>query len=351
MLKKSLSLSILLLYLCVAFFWSCSKEEEKTSGETKIADEPGIKTTRRTSMAGKRVLVVNSYHKGYAWSDGIEAAISAKLKEHPEIEFEFHRMDTKRNSTEALKKAAALEAKNNMESWKPDVVIVSDDNASKYLIVPYYKNADLPVVFCGVNWDAAHYGYPFENATGMVEIALMDELIKTLRTYSKGNRVGLLGPDTTSAIQDANYYKGISGIEFTEEKYVNDFGEWKAAYIQFQKNVDILILPAWQGTKEWDEKEAADFILANTEIPSGAEVLFMAKYVLATFAKDPVEQGEWAANTALEILSGKKPGEIPIAINKKARIVLNMKIAKKLDIKFPVEFLERAAFVGEECCQ
>ena len=112
--------------------------------------------------------------------------------------------------------------------------------------------------------------------------------------------------------------------------------------------MDILILPAWQGTKGWDEKEAMDFILTHTEIPSGAEVPFMAKYVLASFAKDPTEQGEWAANTALEILKGKKPEEIPITTNKKAKVILNMKLANKLGIKFPMELVERATFVEEE---
>ncbi len=73
----------------------------------------------------------------------------------------------------------------------------------------------------------------------------------------------------------------------------------------------------------------------------------MGKYVLASFAKDGFEQGEWAANTALEILIGKKPGEIPLTTNKKARVILNMKLAKKLDIKFPMELIERATFAEE----
>ena len=348
MFAKRLSLSILLLCLSVTFFWGCGKEEEKTSGKTRAVDETKLKTTGQPSMAGKKVLVINSYHKGYAWSDDVETGISGVFKEHPEIEFEFHRMDTKRNTSEASKKTAATKARDLIESWKPDVVIASDDNASKYLVVPYYNNADLPIIFCGVNWDATPYGYPFKNVTGMVEIALMDELVKTLRAYAKGNRVGLLGPDVTSARQDANYYKGITGIEFTEERYVEDFSEWKSAYLQLQKTVDILIVPAWQGTKGWDEKEAMDFILTHTRIPSGAEVPFMAKYVLASFAKDPFEQGEWAANTALEILRGKKTEEIPIATNKKAKVILNMKLAKKLGVKFPMELVERATFVEEE---
>ena len=128
---------------------------------------------------------------------------------------------------------------------------------------------------------------------------------------------------------------------------MDNFQEWKSEYLKLQNMVDILILPAWQGITGWDEKEASDFVLRNTKIPSGAEVPFMAKYVLASFAKDPSEQGEWAANAALQILMGKEPKDIPITTNKKARVILNMKLAKKLGIKFPLELIERATFVEE----
>jgi hypothetical protein len=76
------------------------------------------------------------------------------------IELKVFRMDTKRNADEAFKKDAALKAKAEIEAFKPDVVIASDDNASKFLIEPYYKNASLPFVFCGVNWDEKCTGFP-----------------------------------------------------------------------------------------------------------------------------------------------------------------------------------------------
>jgi hypothetical protein len=32
--------------------------------------------------------------------------------------------------------------------------------------VPFFKNASLPFVFCGINWDSTEYGLPCENVTG-----------------------------------------------------------------------------------------------------------------------------------------------------------------------------------------
>ncbi len=247
MFTKPLLFSTLLLCLSATVFGGCGKEEEKTSKGSKAVDEAKSETTGQPSIVRGKVLIINSYHRGYAWSDDIETGVSGVFNKHPEIEHKFHRMDTKRNASEEFKKTAAIKAKDLIESWKPDVVIASDDNASKYLVVPYYKDADLPFVFCGVNWDATPYGYPFKNVTGMVEVALIDELVKTLKTYAKGDRIGFLAPDLTSTRKDLDFYKIFSGIKFSEEIFIKSFSEWKAAYLKFQNSVDILIVPPWQG--------------------------------------------------------------------------------------------------------
>ena len=210
MFTKRLLFSTLLLCLTATSFYGCGKEENKTLREGKVVDETKIKRIRQPSIAGKKVLIINSYHIGYAWSDDIETGVSRVLNKHPEIEFRFHRMDTKRNASEEFKRTAGIKAKDLIESWKPDVVIASDGSASKYVVVPYYKDADLPFVFCGVNWDVTPYGYPFKNVTGMIEVAFLDELVKTLRTYAKGNRVGFLAPDRISTRKDLSFFNKCS---------------------------------------------------------------------------------------------------------------------------------------------
>jgi ABC-type uncharacterized transport system substrate-binding protein len=68
----------------------------------------------------------------------------------------------------------------------------------------------------------------------------------------------------------------------------------------------------------------------------------MKDYALVTFATVPAEQGQWAARTALKILDGARPGSIPVVTNKKAEIYRNMRIAKKLNLVFPIEFIRRS---------
>jgi len=88
-------------------------------------------------------------------------------------------------------------------------------------------------------------------------------------------------------------------------------------------------------------------VLAHTIVPSGNWDEWMAPYSLVTFSNIPEEQGEWAATTALKILAGKTPAEVPITPNHKGAIVLNMELAKKLEIKFPIDLIERATFTSE----
>lgn len=292
-------------------------------------------------VAGKKVLFVNSYHEGYEWSDGIERAAKAAL-EPAGAQVKFFRMDTKRHQDEAFRKQAGEKAKAEIEAYKPDVVILSDDMAVKYLLVPFYKDAKLPFVFCGVNWDASKYGFPMKNATGMVEVALVKNLIDSLKEYAKGGKVGFLSADSETEHIDAPFYKKQLGIEFASEKFVKSFADWKAAFAKMQGEVDIVFFGNNAGIEGWNEKEAAEFAAANSKVVSGSIYDFMMPYVMLGYTKLAEEQGAWAGKTALEILKGTPAGSIAIVPNKQAKILINPKLAAKAGVVFKPDLVRNA---------
>jgi hypothetical protein len=53
----------------------------------------------------------------------------------------------------------------------------------------------------------------------------------------------------------------------------------------------------------------------------------MMPYAVFGLAKTAVEQGEWAARTALEVLAGKKPSDIPVVRNRRRIAYLNASLA------------------------
>jgi ABC-type uncharacterized transport system substrate-binding protein len=290
---------------------------------------------------GKKVLFIDSYHQGYPWSDGITAGIQTVFADS-NVDLRIHRMDTKRNGSEEFKQQAALKAKAVIDQFKPDVVIATDDNASKYLIVPYYRGGDLPFVFAGVNWDASVYGFPASNVTGMVEVSAPDQVLEIIETVAEGTRLGSLTGDTATGRKETENYAKILGITFQEEAFVSTFEEWKQAYLAMQNNVDILFLYNNAGIDGWNDEEAARFVEANARIPSGSVQPWMAPYVLVSFTKDATEQGEWAATTALEILNGRRPSEIPLTRNTRGRMIVNSKMARSLNMEIPASMLSAA---------
>ncbi len=297
---------------------------------------------KEQSLNTKRVIFIDSYYYPvYEWASGVVNGARSIL-ESAGVEMKVFSMDTKRNPDEAYIKAAALRAKAEIERYQPDLIIACDDNASKYLIEPYYKNHAIPVVFCGVNWDASVYGYPFKNATGIVEISMIAELAKELRRYAKGKVIGILAGNVISDRKSVKNYEEKAKVKFNHKVFVSDVKQWKQAYIKLQNEVDILIIENSMSITDWKHEDIYHFILHNTKIPTGSVQINMRPYVLIGFLQVPEEQGRYAAKTALRILAGESPENIPLVTNHQVTASVNLDLAEKLGIVFELEFLRNA---------
>lgn len=320
------------------YFLSTQKTGEKTASPNGTA---------LVKYAGKKILYIDSYHEGYAWSDGITKGVRTVL-EGTGIELKVHRMDTKRNPAEDFKKQAGLKAKAAIEEFKPDVVIVSDDNAVKYVLAEFYRDASLPFVYCGVNWNSSVYGLPYKNTAGMVEVALTNQLIDKLKQYAKGGRLGYLSADTETERKNLENYNNLLKLNFTKTAFAKNFAEWKTAFKKMQEETDVLIFENNAGIPDWNDEEAEKFTLENSKIPSGTVNDWIMKTVLIGYTKVPEEQGEHSAKTALKILDGANPGNIPEVTNKKGDLMLNLKVARKLNIAFTPAMIRTAKTIIKE---
>jgi ABC-type uncharacterized transport system substrate-binding protein len=301
----------------------------------------------QSPYAGKKIVWVDSYHAEYEWSAEIEQGLRDVLDETG-VELKIIRMDTKRNDGDAYAQAAALTAKAEIEAFQPDLVIASDDGAQKHLVVPYLKDTDLPVIYCAVNWDASEYGFPASNVTGMIEVDLVVQMVELLKPYAQGERLAYLSGDTTTdrkvvPIYNERFFNGeMTGV------FVQTFDEFKEEYVRLQDETDILYFGNNAGIEGWDDEAAEAFILENTKIPTGSRSTWMGPFVLITLAKLGQEQGEWAAQTALNILDGAPIATIPEAENKQGQLILNLHIAEQLDAVFTPSMLRNAEIYGLE---
>jgi ABC-type uncharacterized transport system substrate-binding protein len=292
----------------------------------------GSITVRADEPEKKRVFHLDSYSKGYGISDDTGAGLRSVLRDKP-VQVSTFFMDTKRHSGEAEIKDAVARARAAIEAFRPDVIVASDDAAVKYVVVPYYKDGPIPVVFCGVNWSAEPYGLPTAHVTGMVEVVPVLEAVDLARKYYPNlRRLGVLSEDSLSERNNKALlepkYRAV-GLEVT---YVMaaDFATWKREFERLQDAVDVLYLPTQGAVRDWDAAEAAAFVKAKTRKPSIATDDFMTPYALIGLAKTQLEQGEWAGKTALEILDGKQPAAIPVVRNRRRVAYVNATLAARL---------------------
>jgi ABC-type uncharacterized transport system substrate-binding protein len=253
-------------------------------------------------------------------------------------------MDTKRHKDEASTQAAALKAKAFIEYWQPDVVITADDNAAKYLIQPFYRDHELPFVFCGINWSLDAYGLPYKNTTGMVEVAPIENLLKKGMAVEAGaKRVLYVGADTLTEEKNLSRFQQTAkklNLQL-EGRLVSSMADWLVAYREGQQ-YDLVAIGSSAGIHDWDEQQARDFVTGNTQKLSLTVHGWMMPYTLLGLTKVPEEHGEWAGQLALAILNGTRPRDLPVVSNRKADIWINHRILKQTDIQLPKAVIRKA---------
>jgi hypothetical protein len=310
---------------------------------------PKIADSQVKKYPGKKLFIVNSYHKGYFWSDGEQEGLEKALA-GTGIEVKVAYMDAKNNPSVEFSKQAAAKVKKTIDEFKPDILVTIDENAYTYVAMGYYCGKDLPVLFCGLDWDVSPYGKVCKNTTGILEIPLTESNSNHLRKFAKGKRVGVLGYDSPGEHDSFKHIPEYFNGEVICMEYVKDFASWKQKFLEIQDKADMLYLASPAGIKDWDIKEAEKFVLENVRVPIGADAgSAMLPVVLLGITKVPQEQGEYLAHAAMRILAGEKPSDIPIVKNKKGDLYLNLKIAEKIGVIFTPSMLRNAKeVIGKE---
>ena len=317
---------------------------------------PHIDKSATVPVSKQKILYVDSYSPEFQWIQGIMKGINEvlNLSEDPGVdgmnlsvqsryELRTFHMESKKNFSEESIRQAARDVMALIDEWEPDVIITSDDNAARYLIVPYLKTSEIPVVFCGINWDASDYGLPTANITGMIEVNLIDKLVEELKKYSRGSRIGYIRDSAITSRKESDNYEKLLGVQIIK-KYPTSFNDWKKEFNSLQDECDIVLVGYPNGLDDWDgnEEPYQNFLRENTRVPTGSWDEWTSGWVLMSFALSAEEQGRYAASAAVRILNGESPADIPVVRNREARIFLNMGMAMKLGIIFPVDLIERS---------
>lgn len=296
---------------------------------------------------GKKVLVIYSYHPEYPWVQEEKRGIEEAFEGNSLVVRSFY-LDTKRNTSREWKEKVAGEAVAKIGEFKPDLVIVCDDNACM-LVAEKYRGKGLPFVFCGVNADPRDYRFPAENITGVVEREHVKESVALLKELVPGvKRIAFVMDDNPTSRRVVDRLRSTRlPVEAVEIFQTNDFSDWKAKVKKLGKKVDAIGLFTYEtikksgGGKRVPPERVLRWTLRNSGLPEFAMLDFTVNGgALCGVVVSGVEQGRAAGGIALDILKGKKPDSIPVASLEKGIRMINAKRADTLGIAIPAVLRE-----------
>ena len=308
--------------------------------------------------ADKKILLVQSYHQGYEWTDAITAGVQKALQGQS-TQFEVFYMDTKRKNDNAWKEEAGKLAQQKIEEWKPDVVITGDDNATQYVAKYFANKPNAPqIVFCGVNAEASKYGYPAPNLTGILERPHFKDSIQMLLKISPNvKKVAFLSDDGETSTAVVQYLKTQKAdIEVVSYDQPSTFDEWKSTVQGYQNKVDAFIINNYHTVKKttgdkqsMPPKDVMDWTVKNNKLPTVAFFPFgIEDGLLCGIAESGDEHGYKAAQIALQMIQNNKTAkDFPITTAGEGIVMLNLRTAENLGIKVPYDVIKTAQKVAK----
>lgn len=289
----------------------------------------------------KNVLVVNSYHPGYEWSDDIVKGIQSVLGDNNfNIFIEY--LDSKRYFDEIYFKQLEKILRYKYSTAKIDAIIVSDHHAF-YLMLEMRKtfHADVPLVFCGIDRidpeDLADYKPIYGVLEGDSGIQSTLDLILSIHPGIK--KIFFIADQTMSAEVMLNYVRDYE--PFYKENVAFDYlinmstDELKAALKKVPPNSVVM----WvhfvrdKNGKVLSLNESQTFVANNASVPV---------YVCYGFSADTgivggsiirgFDQGEKAAQVAMQLLN--RESIVPISFFQQSTFknVFDYKVMKRFNI-------------------
>ena len=288
------------------------------------------------------VLVLNSYHIGYQWSEDIIKGINTTFSKgtiRPEVFVEY--MDTKRYAPEEIFPSLIAMYASKYENTPLDLIITVDNNALSFMAT-YHDQLfpDVPVIFLGVN------GYTPEMLGSMTDVTGISETIDERATI---DLILQLLPETQHlvTITDSTVTGQIHFKRFQEleKEYAGQLDfiiladltvDQLAAELTQLPDHSAIFFRSFFRSAEGESitvEEALRLITINTTAPIFTTWDFTLGYgVVGGALLTGQSQGEAAADLALQILQGTPAASIPIIPSSPTDIILDYNELQRYNI-------------------
>ncbi len=260
-----------------------------------------------------RILLINSYSQGYAWTDNIVQGIEDILSESTNNILKIEYMDTKVINTSGYYRLLHDLYAKKYHGSTFDIIITSDDDAFHF--AEQYRDElfpGTPVVFCGVNNFNPSMAKGFSNYTGVNEEAdFTANLELILSLHPKTQRIYVINDRMTTAeslkqefSQAALPFQNKVEFVYLDDLALADLKE-KLAVVPSQSVIFYLSFFKDARGQSYTPEEVLPILSQATTAPMYGAVDYMLGYgIVGGMLKSSYYQGKTAGKLALEILSG-----------------------------------------------
>lgn len=366
--KQKIHSIFLLLFLFAALLIPGWKTKAETGKEnvsvTATSNNPLIN-------AKTRIMIVSSYHREYLWTQGTNDGVCAaflefgfldnrdQIKEYTKNDFvESSKavikkawMDSKRKNSKAEIGKEFSRIIKEIETFRPDIILLGDDNAADY-IGNQYLDSGTPMVFWGINGLPLKYGIidslenPGHNITGVYQRGYHLECFQYLQKIVPGIKtIAVLSDDSPTGRAHAKRLEryaaeGTLSVEIKEIVITNSYEKWQAKALELQPEVDAFYIST-HNTLEDDKGGHIDYLkvaawyLRNIKKPCTTPArFFVEEGFFSTVEDSAFKQGYEAARIADRILSKKEnPAEIAVYFPEQGPFIVNRQRAKMLGLE------------------
>ncbi|NLM46959.1 MAG: ABC transporter substrate-binding protein [Firmicutes bacterium] len=227
-------------------------------------------------------------------------------------------------------------------------VIVAIATPSAQAVVGETK--EIPVIFSACT-DPVGSGLvksleaPGGNVTGTSDAVSAEKIMSlALQLTPEIKTVGALynagETNSVSVINDLKEFAAAKGLAVVEATVANS-SEVQQAVTSLAGKVDAIFIPIDNTVASAMPVVAQAAIKAKVPVYVGADSM-VADGGLATYGINYVSLGKETAKMVIQVLEGKKPGEIPVLTIEDVEIYINEKTAQELGIEIPEEIKAQA---------
>ncbi len=272
-----------------------------------------------------KVFVLNSYHRGYDWSDRIMETINTEFSNSElDLELYIEYMDTQRYGEKPSWSFVKplLEAK--YQDVRFDVIVSLDDAAFDFVL--YHRDhlfRGIPIVFCGVQNESRIKQVAQDKLiTGVVERYDWESTVKiAIKLHPSTTQIAFIGE---MRLRDFNIRTGLSDIVHKLDERIE------------LKDLSLYDLSMAELLEEVQQLTDGSIVLYDSSSKDREGTRYTLEYSLRTIRKhcavpiyitgfrklglgpvggmltDGTYQGKVAAEMAIRILEGESPDSIPI---------------------------------------